>query len=132
MTIWLRLHLTAVLCALSVRRDLARDKPLLPDSTTAKKRQAPSPDVVVTALLASRRAVARLSPLNTCLTRSVVLYRLLERYDGVAIHFGFRRREGALEGHAWVTVDGEAVGEPDGALDGYTEAATPPPTAAFG
>ncbi len=88
--------------------------------------------VIDTALLASRRAVARLCPLNSCLTRSIVLYRLLAACEGVEIHYGFRRKDGALEGHAWVTVGGEPVGEPDGTLDGYVEAAVPLPTAVFG
>lgn len=129
---WLRLHLMAVVWALKVRRDLGRGSPLLPAAVSARGTRPAGPEAVATALLASRRAVARLCPLNTCLTRSVVLYRLLAPYGGVAIHFGFRRREGALEGHAWVTVGGAAVGEPDGALEGYVEAAAPTPTAAFG
>lgn len=129
---WLRLHLLAVVHALNVRRELSRGSPQLAASAGAKRARPIDPGLVGTALVASRRAVARLCPLNTCLTRSVVLYRLLEPYDGVAIHFGFRRRDGALEGHAWVTVDGAAVGEPDGALDGYIEAAIPPPRAVFG
>jgi hypothetical protein len=61
----------------------------------------------------------------------VVLYSLLASYEGVAIHYGFRRTDGALEGHAWVTVDGVAVGESEGALDGYTEAAVPASAAVF-
>lgn len=129
---WLRLHLMAVVHALRVRRELGRGSPLLPASAPAKRPRPMDQGVLGTALVASRRAVGRLCPLNTCLTRSVVLYRLLKSYDGVVIHFGFRRRDGALEGHAWVTVDGVAVGEPDGALDGYSEAAIPPPKAVFG
>jgi len=129
---WFRLHLMAVVHALRVRRELGRGSSLLPAPLPARRTRPVSPGLVGTALLASRRAVGRLCPLNTCLTRSVVLYRLLASYDGVEIRFGFRMRNGALEGHAWVTVDGVAVGEPDGALDGYVESAIPPSTAAFG
>jgi hypothetical protein len=127
---WLRLHLMAVVHALRVRRELVRKRSSLSVSAPTKRARPVSQRVVGTALLASRRAVGRLCPLNSCLTRSVVLYRLLASYEGVAIHYGFRRRDGALEGHAWVTVNGVAMGEPDGALDGYTEAAVPPSTAA--
>jgi len=129
---WLRLHLMAVVHALRVRRELDRKSSLLSVSVHRKLARPLSQRVVDTALLASRRAVVRFCPLNSCLTRSVVLYRLLASHEGVAIHYGFRRRDGALEGHAWVTVDGVAVGEPDGARDGYVEMAVPPPTAAFG
>jgi hypothetical protein len=122
----------AVVHALRVRRELDQRIPLLSVSVPAKRPRPLTSRVVDTALLASRRAVARICPLNSCLTRSVVLHRLLASYDGVEVHYGFRRRDGALEGHAWVTVDGVALGEPDGALDGYTETAVPPSTAAFG
>ncbi len=130
--IWFWFHLMAVVNALRVRRELDRKGSLLSVSGPAKQARPVSQRVVGTALLASRRAVGRLCPLNSCLTRSVVLYRLLASYEGVEIHYGFRRRDGALEGHAWVTVDGVAVGEPDGALGGYAEVAIPPSTAAFG
>jgi len=45
----------------------------------------------------------------------------------VAIHYGFRRRDGEVEGHAWVTVDGVPVGESEGALAGLVETAMPSP-----
>jgi hypothetical protein len=123
---WLRLHLTAVLHALRVRRDLGRNRPLVPAAAPKRRSGPPGADVAATALLASRRAVSRLCPLDSCLSRSVVLYSLLASYEGVAIHYGFRRTDGAVEGHAWVTVDGVPVGERDGALDGYVETAMPP------
>ena len=129
---WFRLHLMAFVHTLRVRRELDRKNSLMPVFIYKKRARPMSQHVVNTALLASRRAVVRFCPLNSCLTRSVVLYRLLASYEGVAIHYGFRRRDGALEGHAWVTVDGIAVGEPDGARDGYIEMAVPPSTAAFG
>ncbi len=129
---WLRLHLLAVFHAFRVRRDLGRESRLTPASVSVTGTCPVSRRVVDLALLASRRAVARLCPVDSCLTRSLVLCRLLAPYSGVELHYGFRRREGTLEGHAWVTVDGAAVGEPDGALEGYAETDVPPSRAAFG
>jgi hypothetical protein len=49
-----------------------------------------------------------------CLQRSLVLYRELSR-DGADPHLvvGFRPSPAGLEGHAWIELNGVAVGEPD-------------------
>jgi hypothetical protein len=47
-----------------------------------------------------------------CLQRSLVLYRELSR-DGADPHLivGFRPAPGGLDGHAWIELDGVALGE---------------------
>jgi hypothetical protein len=47
-----------------------------------------------------------------CLERSLIAYRFLSR-EGAApeLVLGVASSDGGLAGHAWVTVDGEAVGE---------------------
>ena len=54
---------------------------------------------------------------DTCLTRSLVLGGLLAGRGEVELNVGFRpgEREPAVDGHAWVTVDGRPVGN-DGRL----------------
>jgi hypothetical protein len=49
---------------------------------------------------------------QTCLVRSLVLYRLL-RTDGVAvrIHFGVQKADGRLAGHSWLTHQGQLLAE---------------------
>ena len=49
---------------------------------------------------------------NTCLIRSLVLYRLL-RTGGMParIHFGVRRAGSQLNGHSWLTCEGESLSE---------------------
>ena len=71
--------------------------------------------------LAARRAVARwrrwFGGIDTCLTRSLVLGGMLAGRGEVLLNVGFRpgEEELAVDGHAWVTVDGRPVGG-DGAL----------------
>lgn len=58
-------------------------------------------------------AAARFSPFpHSCLSRSIVLWRLLQR-RGVAaeIRVGVRRDRGPMAAHAWVEVDGEPVND---------------------
>ena len=66
---------------------------------------------------------------DTCLIRSLVLGGLLAGRGEVMLNIGFRPGEEkpALDGHAWVTVDGSAVGV-DGDLAGerYTRILTVP------
>ena len=71
------------------------------------------------AVLASRRAVARICRLKSCLTRSIVLFHLLERQYPAKLVMGFRPGSDGPDGHAWVTVDGMPVGEMPGHLDGF-------------
>jgi hypothetical protein len=51
---------------------------------------------------------------STCLEKSLVLWRLLERY-GIAseLRIGARKRDGKFEAHAWVERQGIAVDDPD-------------------
>lgn len=53
--------------------------------------------------------------LDTCLIRSLVLGALLGDRTGVALNIGFKPGEEklAVDGHAWVTIEGSPVG-PDG------------------
>lgn len=70
------------------------------------------------------RLVERLCQIRggNCLTRSLILYRLLVEVNASPrMVIGFVRREGELLGHAWVTVDGHALLEEPAALDGCTE-----------
>ena len=48
-----------------------------------------------------------------CLHRSIVLHRWLSR-EGLpsALRIGVRKESGHLQAHAWVELDGQAVGEP--------------------
>jgi len=89
--------------------------------------------------LATARAVNRwrrwFGGIDTCLTRSLVLGGLLAGRGEVMLNIGFRpgEEEPALEGHAWVTVDGSPVGA-DGDLAGerYTRVLTEPFSRASG
>jgi len=82
---------------------------------------------------ATARAVTRwhrwFGGIDTCLIRSLVLGGLLAGRGEVTLNIGFRPGEEkpALDGHAWVTVDGSAVGA-DGKLAGerYTRVLTVP------
>lgn len=67
-----------------------------------------------------RRAVARVVKTRTlfrqwdrdCVQASLLMYRELSRLGAdPMLVIGFRRSEGRLEGHAWVTVGGVAVGD---------------------
>jgi hypothetical protein len=78
--------------------------------------------------LATARATARwarwFGGLDTCLIRSLVLGSMLADRQDVALVVGFRpgAEDVAVDGHAWVTVAGRAVG-PDGILaqDDYSK-----------
>lgn len=70
---------------------------------------------------ATRRAMARyrlwFGGIDTCLTRSLVLGWMLKGRGEVSLNIGFRPGEElpAIDGHAWVTVDGHPEGA-DGVL----------------
>jgi hypothetical protein len=57
--------------------------------------------------------------LDTCLTRSLVLGGMLAGSGDVVLNIGFRPDGGGrtVDGHAWVTLDGDPVG-PDQGLSG--------------
>jgi len=72
------------------------------------------------AMRAAQRACNRWAQwfggLDTCLTRSLVAGALLAPSHEVVLHVGFRptdRGADAVDGHAWLVVDGEVV-EPTG------------------
>jgi len=49
-----------------------------------------------------------------CYRRSLILFRELRRHGRPArVVFGIRDQEDSLDGHAWVEVDGKALGEPE-------------------
>ncbi len=56
----------------------------------------------------------------TCLPRALVLHRLLSQAGCPSeLNVGVRRSGEALDGHAWVTVAGEPIGETAGLPDRY-------------
>ncbi len=63
--------------------------------------------------------------LDSCLTRSLVAGAMLSAAHEVLLHVGFRpgSREVPLDGHAWLTVDGERLDleRPDEDVRPYTE-----------
>ena len=68
------------------------------------------------AIRAAQRACGRwarwFGGLDTCLTRSLVAGALLAGSHEVVLHVGFRptdRGADAVDGHAWLVVDGEAL-----------------------
>jgi hypothetical protein len=78
----------------------------------------------VTAARASARlvaAAARFSPFpSSCLSRSVVLWRLLQRRGIPAeIRIGVRPGGSPLDAHAWVEVEGEPVNDSADVADRY-------------
>jgi hypothetical protein len=68
--------------------------------------------------LAARVArVARLVPRSRCLDRALVLVECLRGAGAAAeLRFGVRRGPGVLRAHAWVELDGRAIGEDAAAL----------------
>lgn len=116
----LRFHARAALLALRLEARSRAGKPMVPERREGRGRCPLADREAQLAVVASRRAVARLCRLNSCLTRSIVLFQLLERRYPARLEIGFRAGEWKPEGHAWVTVDGEPLGEPAGTLEGFT------------
>jgi hypothetical protein len=90
----------------------------LPDVVAEMARRGPrSPEIAADRLAwAAGRATARwarwFGGLDTCLTRSLVTGSLLSGHGEVVLHLGFRPGEAddAVDGHAWITLNGEPVG----------------------
>jgi hypothetical protein len=62
------------------------------------------------------RYIGRIGGLDSCVTRSLVLARLLRNWNSVTVVIGFRGRDAVgepISGHAWVCVDGKNVSDPD-------------------
>jgi Transglutaminase-like superfamily len=56
----------------------------------------------------------------TCLTRAVVLYTMMRQHGHAPhLHIGTRGSRLQFSAHAWVSLGGYAVAEPDPALDEY-------------
>jgi hypothetical protein len=65
---------------------------------------------------AARHHVKKMS----CLRRTLVLQRLLaEQGLRVGVLIGARREQGELAAHAWIEVEGEAIGELPGAVESF-------------
>ena len=68
----------------------------------------------------TRGVLRRLFSGRYCMKRSLILFHFLRKAGQEArIVFGVTKEEGKLEGHAWVTVNGEPYAE-EGPVDKYT------------
>ncbi|MDX1428985.1 MAG: lasso peptide biosynthesis B2 protein [Rhodothermales bacterium] len=68
----------------------------------------------------TRGVLRRLFSGRYCMKRSLILFHFLRKAGREArIVFGVTKEEGKLEGHAWVTVNGEPYAE-EGPVDKYT------------
>ena len=92
-------------------------------------RDHPVPRVELAAVRASNRWRLWVGGFDTCLIRSLVLGGLLAGRGEVMLNIGFRpgEEQPSIDGHAWVTIDGNPVGA-DGDLAGerYTRVLTLP------
>jgi hypothetical protein len=84
------------------------------------RRRLPRQIPAVRARCATIRACRVLRPFWTldasCVVRSLVVGTLLSDHPNVYLHIGFHagpRSEGSDRGHAWVTLDGVNVSDPD-------------------
>ena len=81
-------------------------------SPARRASRAPDPARIASTVL--RAGALAGVPDRDCLQRSLLLYRELSRAGlGPELAVGFQRVDGALAGHAWVTIDGLVVGERD-------------------
>lgn len=115
-----RLHVRAVFLALRLGARSRAGKALLPARLTGSGARPLSRRAREQAVLASRRAVARFCSPDSCLTRSIVLFQLLEHRHAAKLELGFRPGSEIPSGHAWVTVDGEPLGEREADLETFT------------
>jgi hypothetical protein len=62
-------------------------------------------------------------PDRDCLQRSLLLYRVLSHVGAQpTLVIGFQSTNGQIRGHAWVTVDGRSIVEPEAELVGFSPA----------
>ena len=62
-------------------------------------------------------------PDRDCLQRSLLLYRVLSPVGAQpTLVIGFQSTNGQIRGHAWVTVDGRSIVEPETELVGFSPA----------
>ena len=58
----------------------------------------------------------------TCLTRTLILYTLLRQHGHAPrLHLGTAGRASRFRAHAWISLGGAALAEPDASLSGYRE-----------
>ena len=75
-------------------------------------------------LRACRRLARWTGALDTCLIRALVLGALLADREGVVLHLGFRPGNagaGSADGHAWLTLNGEPILDPETGGAAYVE-----------
>ena len=60
---------------------------------------------------------------SDCLRHRLLLYRVLSHVGAEpTLVIGFQRTNGRVRGHAWVTVDGRSIVEPETELVGFSPA----------
>jgi hypothetical protein len=96
-------------------------------SALARWRRSPrtGPADPLPAIRAARRAlvmVKRATGLDgTCLSRSFALWTILGRRGIDAdLQIGYRKREGRIEGHAWLVYQGDPINEQPDVISTYT------------
>lgn len=120
--VWLWLHARGCALALEFRWKLWHGESVIPDPGEIEPVRVSVPDgLVSSAFAASRRAARYLSSLDTCLARSIVLFRLLAPFGGARLHIGVRSVTGGIAGHAWVSFRGVVVGESPEAVAPFAE-----------
>ena len=110
---WWRLLAAALRLRFAPRRTVTRAvrETAAPDGP--EERYDKGGTVPAVALAVARAAAHHLQPM-TCLPRALALQRMLARrgVDSV-LRIGVRKEAEAIAAHAWVEVDGRAVGEPE-------------------
>jgi hypothetical protein len=84
---------------------------------------SPAPAALIVAARQAQGIVLRHTGIGgTCLVRSLTLWALLlqSRLES-EILVGLRKRDGKIEGHAWVEYGGHPINEDPGVIGTYTE-----------
>lgn len=107
---WWRLLAAALRLRLAPRRSVAR---AVLETTSPAERYDKGGTVPAVARAVARAAAHHVQPM-TCLPRALALQRMLaKRGIASAIRIGVRQESGTIAAHAWVEVEGRAVGEPE-------------------
>lgn len=57
-----------------------------------------------------------------CYNRALTIKKLLKKRDiGTTLHIGFRKKDGAFDGHAWLSLNGKVVTGNNGQLKKFKE-----------
>lgn len=127
----LALHAEALCRVLAARASHGR----LRGAALAELMETPAPGADVRDAAVQARAVARVArwvPGATCLVRAAALARWLRsRAAPAVLRIGVRREAETLRAHAWVELDGVALGEDAATLRGFALLQAPPPRAAW-